>query len=337
MKKTVLTLLSAAVLAACENPLEYRPADTAGQLVMTALLDAGQTSHSVLVAVSNTEYVESVGTAEARLYVNGALACATNTLISAGTGNSSAVKSLELEAAFKAGDEVRLEVDADGRYSASFSQIVPEAPAVSRADTVRVVRTEDDFRTEYLRFDTSVLDPGNTDNYYRILVTAHSDAVYYGPGGVETGQISAEWLCGMNTENDFILNEGHVGDSESLFELGDSNVYGIFSDAQFAGREGTVRPMVDVAYFGSLPAYDTSANSVKIDKSAILTVQSLPQRYYFYMKAMNIMAAGSEDLALEAVQIPDNVQGGIGFVGISNSVSFIFDLGTEIRNLIYYD
>lgn len=335
MKKIVLIAIAAAALYACENPLEYRPEDTGAQLVMTTMMDAGSTAHSVLVTVSNTEYIRSVGTAEARLYVNGALASSTNTLLPSGDNISHSVKRLDLNAAFKAGDEVRLEVDADGIYSGKFTQIVPEPPVVSKADTVRVVRMDGDDRTEYLRFDTSVRDSDKADNYYRVFVMARCDAVFYSSPGVEIGTGSTERLCNMNTENDFILNEGHVGNDESLFEIGTSNVYGIFSDAQFAGKEGTVRPMVDVDSFDNYAEFDGSATSVKIDSKAVLKVQSLPQRYYFYLKAMNLLMSGGDDLALEDVQIPDNVQGGIGFVGISNSVSFDFNLKSVVYDLSY--
>ena len=48
------------------------------------------------------------------------------------------------------------------------------------------------------------------------------------------------------------------------------------------------------------------------------------------------MEGGSSDLVLEDVAIPSNVEGGIGFVGVSNSVSQEFKL-QPYYGLVTYD
>jgi hypothetical protein len=80
------------------------------------------------------------------------------------------------------------------------------------------------------------------------------------------------------------------------------------------------------------------AESAVVENYAIATIMSLPQRYFYYLKALNMLQDGSDDLALEDVQIADNVEGGIGFVGVSNSVSKSFWMGTkEYDELVYYE
>ena len=78
MKKIFILVMIATALAACDNPLEYKPENKADELIVNAFLDAGETSHLVQLAVSNTEYVRPVEKAELRFYVNGELKAKTS-------------------------------------------------------------------------------------------------------------------------------------------------------------------------------------------------------------------------------------------------------------------
>ena len=68
---SVIYAAAAFLLAACENPLEYRPADRRDELVVNALMEAGDGPHEVHVAVSTTTRVRPVSTAAVRCFVNG--------------------------------------------------------------------------------------------------------------------------------------------------------------------------------------------------------------------------------------------------------------------------
>jgi hypothetical protein len=342
MKKIFVFVMSAALLAACDNPLEYNPENKADELIVNAFLDAGETSHLVQLAVSSTEYVKPVEKAELRFYVNGELKARTTEFEDHTEWQyNTTVEAMHFEASFKAGDVVRLEVDADGKYSAYNEQVVPPAPTVPGIDTVRVMQTtKEDYSAEYLRFDYKVSDTEAEENYFRIKIEGYASAIFYDKDDKELKRDSRKWMNSLRIDNDPILNGGYIdsGDSGFELELGTRNTYCVFSDMQFSGASVTLRPMVYANSFVALPAIPEGTESAIVDNYAIATIQSLPQRYFYYMKALNMLQDGSDDLALEDVQIADNVEGGIGFVGVSNSVSKSFWMGTkEYDELVYYE
>lgn len=331
--KRICVILILAVLAACENPLEYKPADKSDELIVNAHLDADETSHMVQVAISTTGSVRQVDKAELRFFVNGAVVARTSELKKIKEFGETAGKSFTFNASFKAGDVVRLEVDADGKYSAWNEQVVPPEPELLWADTVRVTVRKESATTQYFRFDTRIKDSDREGNYYRIKVSDCSYVTYYDADDNEIGTSSLKLQCRLKTDNDIILNEGHIGSENSIFEMGSSNEYGVFNDNKFNESEVTLRPMVSTDDFGHAFLMHENAVSAKVQSSAMVEVQSLSQRYYYYMKALSMLRSGSTDLALEDVQIPDNVEGGIGFVGVSSSKSKRFHLGVYFSSL----
>lgn len=131
----------------------------------------------------------------------------------------------------------------------------------------------------------------------------------------------------MEIDNDPILNEGHVGGSGGLdFELGSPNEFGAFYDSLFDGKTATLRPAIDRAFLASFDyQMPDHTYSVQLDFYVDVVLLKIPKRYYHYLLAMNLLRGGSDDLALEDIQIPDNIDGGIGFVGLScSSVETVF-------------
>lgn len=340
MKKFFVIVMIATLLAACDNPLEYKPENKADELIVNAFLDAGETSHLVQIAVSSTEYVRPVEKAELRFYVNGELKARTSEFEEIEWYGDTAGKGMRFEASFKAGDVLRLEVDADGRFSAYNEQVVPQAPTVSSIDTVRVSETSnEEYGTEYLRFDFRVRDAGPEENYFRIKIDDYAEAVFYDKDGKELGRGSLKTMQPVKIDNDPILNGGYINSGSDDFglEIGTRNTYCVFSDMQFSGSSATLRPMVSANSFGRIPPIPEGSESAVVECYAIATMQSLPQRYFYHMKALNMLQDGSNDLALEDVQIADNVEGGIGFVGVSNSAGKIFKMGTrKFDGFVYY-
>ncbi|MBR4822909.1 MAG: DUF4249 family protein, partial [Bacteroidales bacterium] len=128
MKKIYMILSAVLCLAACDNPLEYKPADKNDELIVNALMDASETSHKVSLAISCTEKVRPVQRAELRCFVNGKRVATTRQLLDnselGDSGNWGAkTRWLCFNASFKSGDLVRIEVQADGKFSASCEQV----------------------------------------------------------------------------------------------------------------------------------------------------------------------------------------------------------------------
>ncbi|MBR5924492.1 MAG: DUF4249 family protein [Bacteroidales bacterium] len=335
MKKICYLIMAAALLAACENPLEYNPASKEDTLILNGHLTTDEEWHTVYVAVSHTEYVSMVTSGELRCYVNGTLAAKTTKVIAMEDNNYYAEpgRYFQFQAAFKAGDVVRIEVDAAG-FKAWNEQVVPPLPSVTKMDTVTVrQRSEWESVNDCYRFDTTLKDVDSGDNFFRLAILDRCDATYY-KDKVEIGQGSSETLLTFFGDDDPVLNEGHF-DADEFFEIGATNHYGVITDNMFAGGSATLKPIVSKGDFGRY-AWSEEADSVKVSINAVVKVFGLEKPYFYYFKALNSLRDGTSDLALEDVQIPDNIEGGIGFIGIANPYTASFYLGEYSYPLRYY-
>ena len=161
----------------------------------------------------------------------------------------------------------------------------------------------------------------------------YSDAVFY-KDDVEIGTGSSERMVSFFADDDPILNEGHFN-ADQFFEIGSTNEYGVITDNMFAGGAATLKPIVSKALFGAVEYMD-EADSVKVSPKAIVKVFGISKSYFYYFKALNSLRSGSTDLALEDVQIPDNIEGGIGFIGIANPYTASFSLEEKSFPIRYY-
>ena len=335
MRKIVYMIMAAALLAACENPLEYNPASRADMLVLNGHLSTDEEWHTVYVAVSHTEYVSVVTSGELRCYVNGVLAAKTTNLIEMPDDNYyiEPGRYFQFQAAFKAGDVVKIDVDAGG-FKAWNEQVVPPVPTVTRIDTTTVVQRSDwgSVDTCY-RFETTLKDIDKEDSFFRLSITDHCDATYY-KDNVEIGKGSNETLLSFFGDDDPVLNEGHFNAGD-FFEIGATNHFGVITDNMFAGGSATLKPVVSKSDFGHF-AWSDEADSLKVSIKAIVKVYGLEMPYFYYFTALNSLRDGTSDLALEDVQIPDNIEGGIGFIGIANPYTASFSLGENSFPIRYY-
>ena len=335
MKKILFVLMTAALLAACDNPLEFNPASKADMLIVNGHLTTDEEWHTVYVAVSHTEYVSMVKSGELRCYVNGSLVAKTNALTEIDSNSYYAEQGeyFTFKAPFKAGDVVRIEVDADG-FKAWNEQVVPAVPTVSKVDTVSVRQRSDWGEVDNCyRFDTTLKDVDPEESFFRMAILDHSDAVFY-KNDVEIGKTSSERMVSFFADDDPILNEGHFN-ADEFFEIGSTNEYGVITDNMFAGESATLKPVVSKTMFGAIEYMD-EADSVKVSPTAIVKVFGISKPYFYYFKALNSLRSGSTDLALEDVQIPDNIEGGIGFIGIANPYTASFSLGEYSFPFRYY-
>lgn len=337
MKKILYMMMAAALLAACDNPLEYKPANVNDELVVNGLMTVDEEWHQVYVAVSHTEYVGQVKSGELRCYVNGTQVAKTSSLVDV-PDYDGGVQSryFRFQAPFKAGDVVRIEVNADGKFSVWNEQVVPGLPTVTKVDTVSVRQRSDWGEvSDCYRFDIGLRDVNpEEDDFFRLDIRGYSKNVYY-KDDAELGREDIDRSCQMFTEDDPILNEGHFSSGEMPFEIGSTNEYGIVTDNMFAGASATLRPIVDKYSFGPRWWMD-GADKVVSDNYAYVKVYGISKPSYYYFKALNMLRSGDTDLALEDVQIPDNIEGGIGFVSIANPVIHKFYLGKVEYEPVYY-
>ena len=329
MDKKLLILTLAALAAGCVNDMPYTPRNTEPELVMNSLLTAGETSHELWLGVSKPGCVDTLtGDASVRCYVNGSLAATATE-----QPGQQRLRRFVFSAPFAAGDHLRLEASC-GSFNAHASVVVPTAPVLGRIDTLSV----GDSSSRQLSFRIRMTDSAPGADYYSLGITCTSQIELYSHGAL-VGTEEFVRLCPLDTSEDLILSEDNIAaaNMDDMFEMGTPNTYGAFFDSQFDCGSVTLRPKVDKWelnswFLTSFIPYDSSY----VKPVLRVSLSHIDTRHYYYLKALNSLESGNSDLSLEEVSIPDNVEGGIGFVGVSSTVSEEFAL-KPYSTQMYYD
>ena len=311
MDKKLLILLLALGLAGCVNDMPYTPKDTKPLLVMNSLLSVGEATHDVWLGVSKPGCVDTLtGEVDVRCFINGSLAAT-----AVEQPGRQRLRRFSFPAALAEGDKVRL-VASNDSFIASADVTVQSPPVLKSVDTLTV----GDPEAQQLAFRIGMADKTPGADYYSLAITCTSQIEMYREG-VLLGTEEFVRLCPLDTGDDLILSEDNIAaaNMDSMFDVGTPNLYGAFFDSQFDCGSVTLRPKVDKWqmnswYLTSFVPYD----SCYVRPTLKVAVSHIDVRHYYYLKALNSLD-GSSDLVLEEIAIPNNIEGGIGFVGVSNS------------------
>ena len=330
MDKKLLILLLLPLLAGCLNDMPYTPEDTEPQLVMNALLTVGEDSHEVWLGLSKPGCVDTLtGVASVHCHINGSVGV--NAIEAPGQQR---LRRFVFSAPFSPGDEILLEAFA-GRRKARATVTVPQVPVLKSIDTLTV----GDSASRQLAFRIGISDSTPGADYYSlgIFSVAQLELFYK---DTPVGTVQSRSRCSMDTGDDLILSEEGIAaaNMDSIFEFGTPNYYGAFFDSQFDCSSAVLKPKVstrdmDWWLFGEAPVFD----SIYVHPSLRVELSHISVRHYYYLKALNSIKGGSSDLVLEEVAVPDNVEGGLGFVGISNTVASDLDLAPYGYSTYYYE
>ena len=65
---------------------------------------------------------------------------------------------------------------------------------------------------------------------------------------------------------------------------------------------------------------------IEVEGRFCVEISLLSEQYYYYLKSLNSLFGDSAIFALEDITLPDNIDGGIGFVGMTNPERRILEL-----------
>ena len=352
---------------ACENEIPYNPGEQNPQLIMNALLNAGQTENLVYLHLSEGNSIGRINEATLSLYVNDKQVESPQAISpeeyygnmqnQIDKGQYEALlknmrfKIFRLTARFQPGDNIRLEATAEGRkYHVSSQVTVPRPIQSLRVDTCTALIRQWGSMRAHRQYRITLEDLPNEKNYYRLEIVNNKDfrCVIYMPSEDENGDyikdengnfiytITKDTVVNYRyTEliirEDVILTDGHVtssdDDENAMFPTNIENKYSIFTDNRFTNSSATLKVYT--------PLYDDnydilrSLNYTRCYLKQTITVRllSLPETYYRYLKALNCMDDEDYDEALmEPISLPSNVEGGLGFVGISSEIQYTIDI-----------
>lgn len=360
-----LYIVSAMLFVACENEIPYNGGQHAPLLVMNALLDAGQTENLVYLHLNEGNKTGRLNEATLTLYVNDKPVESPQAVSPdeyyqdrkdqldeeqyEALLKSMRFKLFRLTTVLKPGDDIRLEATAEGgKYHVRSQTTVPQPLQSLQVDTCTTLIRQWGNMRPYRQYRITLQDIPNEKSYYRLEIVNYKEFQYstYITSKDENGNfitdenghyihtLIQDTACYRYTDlinrEDVILTDGHVTSSDDdvngmLPYI--ENKYNIFSDNRFSNSSATLKvytPLYDNNYdiLTSL-----SYTYCRLKQDITVRLLSLPETYYRYLKALNCMDDDDYDEALmEPVSLPSNVEGGLGFVGVSSAVQYIIEM-----------
>lgn len=355
MKKIVLILSIAVLAAACENTIKYEYDKNDGELTLLAQMSTSDTQHSIYLAWSYPDRVETVEGASVTCTINGVKHITTEVVITPPEENvyyfQPRYTEYKFSGRFKAGDEVVVEAS-KGNKKASATFTVPPAPILSKVDTASVVKTvhySDLFDSEandyvFLEVAAQIRDLQGEDNYYVMNCNNNTYAVnqWLDDDGklIQENKMENHIQVRYETFGDHILEDGYATQAGSLLaDLLPTNVWHGFSDKQFTDKDAEVKFYIDEYYTGpghyrwALP-YDSSASNLHIESFLEVKLGSITRDFYNYLRALNNLSTYGYDVSviIEPTMIPSNVVGGYGLVTVISEAVVTLKIVDE-----YYD
>lgn len=330
---------------ACTKEVTFHRNDIEPQLMLNAQMVAGDTLHTVYMAISRNDRIGKIASGTVKCYVNGILVAdgkldnRDDTLFVKedwhydgryigdryDAKNSARVTKqarFTFNADFKPGDVVRIEAEADGGAYTAYSEVtVPKALTINSIDTLF---RKNSFGIAQYKIRVKGKDVVGEENYYRI-VTGRSihdrktrNASKYSEEKTWDETLGYRYVE-LEKGNDPILNDGATTSEQLDVEGASVNTFRVFSDRQFVDGTFNIGFTVDRSYI--LPRLDNHGinwyDRMERESTLVVTVYGISEELYHYLKALSIYNYMDGDMSiLEPVSFPDNVNGGIGLVSI---------------------
>lgn len=331
----------------CENEIPYTPAHSEPQLIMNALLDAGEPENYVYLNLSGTHGLSHVEEATVNLYVNGKLVEKAEELPplkpigsldvvydpNAPLNNLPEIakrKKFRITTPLKAGEQICLEAIAEnGKYHTTAEVTVPHPVSSIQIDTCLIpIRVYSGWEP-HRQFKITLQDRPNEKNYYRLDIW--NDIAVHGQYDSRIDTVLYARETSIINREDVILTDGKPSSSEDdeddLFGSYIENKYNVFADDRFSDATCTLKVYTQLYHDYNLWLYNVTRRS----KSITVRLLSISEAEFRYLKALNTLESGNyEEALMEPVMIPSNVKGGLGFVGISSETRITMQLPDEI-------
>ena len=317
MKKnlSILFMLTSMLFPACENELPYMNKPQAPQLLMNAFLEAGKEENGVSLCMidADEQQTDYVSNGSITVYVNGEKTETAQVEKIYGSFNA---PNCTLKTPFRPGDHIRFEATAeDGQYQAGCEVEIPlPIEETLRVDTLRTQLKGNSSMMDCMQYKITIHDRPNEKNYYRLIIEENTYRIS-SEDGIEYGPFSS--YPEIINQEDIVLTDGHLtttdDDKFGILDLTVRNLSNVFTDGRFENGSYTLKVYTSIPYISESNRKDHFYLDVTV------RLLSISQSYYRYLRAMNCL--NSEDYNetfMEPVIVPQNVSGGLGFIGASS-------------------
>lgn len=327
MKRILILITSALLLAACEKQIELDIEYTESQVVVMSQNDADNPVSLTLTYsrpvfgtyyVRNDEdYFQQITNATATLSVNGSSA-----LTATRTGNCYSFPYTPV-----AGDNLSLQISVPGKDKVTATATVPTAPTVanvtfSKPDTSM-------FYSNYYENSTvslTLTDNASSTDYYSLRVrcidTCYAVIRDYYDSIIGYDTVYNDHYLDFECVDNILIQNSDLGAMVELDPAGTMRYYGdelLFVDANINGQQHTIKlsPYSHVDYDPEIGDYSFYGEMSEYRARLIVEVTSLTRDQYLFRKTMQ--SYSSDDMIgifSEPVQVHSNINGGIGIFGV---------------------
>jgi hypothetical protein len=320
MNSRFAVILLALAAVSCTSQIVLEPKDSSVKVVMNALLKTEDVNHVILLSASNVSSVEALPDASVTVSVNGG--APVNAVYQ--PENPEGGYYIKPKAAyylyhgsFSPGDNVRLE--ARTKYgNVSSTVTVPSKVNMDQVDTLRTVIRGSGYTEVNMQFKIRLSDNAAGSDFYRFTFR-RSELYDWNDSGVQSTMLQELPADGSS---DPVLSEGTLNTGDLLSELLElDNTYLLFNDNTFPGETRTLRVNVRMENLIASFSFNRDSEVEHGDSFMWVNLEHLSFEEYYYMKALTNLSNFGYDASFffEPTTIPSNVEGGLGFVGVSAS------------------
>jgi hypothetical protein len=321
MKKNILPFIiwAAVCCSACQNEIPFDIKDNPPKLALHTLLESNTDKNEIYLSWTGRDRATLVNDPVINIYVNNELK---DPLLN-DLGQTSHIfynaNYYTTGVNFSPGDRVKVEVFADnGKHHAWAEDVIPQPVEIEKVDTMTYTE-KTRFGTEYknMRIKITFTDNPNEKNYYRLTVQQNDTVFGLSPVTQNDTIFISKNYQTLITREDFVLTDGQPSSDENnepFFQT--KNQSCIFDDTQLNGTYTMTVGWRIIDYSRSYYLSKVTRES----KNIIVGLSTLTEWQYYYLKAINIRGYDkNSDFLTQPISFPDNIQGGVGFFGLSTT------------------
>lgn len=241
------------------------------------------------------------------------------------------------------GKTYRLEVSHPDYETATSETYIPEQVKILSHSSEEVTENRDGYNQKFQTFKIKFKDPDGEKNYYRLSINNFSGRWMR---NWEDESDTSGFILLINQEvtqvmsDDRLLNPDEEDANDFLFGS-PSNVYNLFTDDFIDGKEHELEFSIgkdfQTAYSPNGDLKD-STNKLGEFNWYTISLQSITEEAYLYMRASYAQHWYGDDFFSEPVQAYSNVENGVGIFAGYNSSSFSVKEGEyPIDGVVYQD
>ncbi|MFY9151488.1 MAG: DUF4249 domain-containing protein [Prolixibacteraceae bacterium] len=215
----------------------------------------------------------------------------------------------------KAGNTYRIVVISGGKQ-AEAETTMPEKAEIVSVDTTTI---SNEWGGKSLNCNIKFHDSGDED-FYRIIITDESMIRLTNlRDSVKFRYFVYRYSSTINSD-DPVFKSVYNNFGTDILDMGPDNMYGIFPDDYFQGKEYSIQTLTSVFSheYDGYPTDNLTYFNHQVYSRKIIQIQKLSKSFYNYMKYLRLYSFYRDDPFAEPVPVYSNIENGAGIFGSFN-------------------